>query len=241
MKTAIGFYVVSVGVAFATACGGNSTTVATGTDGGSSSGSASGSGNNGSGVGTGGSGASGGSTSGAGASGADNTAGDGGPMTAVGDCPSCPGNQVCCLAQSGGQVLGTCAVNAAACPGGASPLPCAAAGDCNGGLMCCVTVGNANTPSSTQCAASCPTGSPPACGGSPSDNSDCPGGGAGWTCETVAGTPSAVLGICVAAPIPDAGSGTVDSGPATVDAGSGAVDAAPASEAGPVQDAASGG
>jgi hypothetical protein len=186
MKSLQALIVGSLGVVLAAACGGSSTTTtneggagddASGSSGGSSSGSSSGSSGSSS-------GSSGGSSSGAGD--------DGGPV--IGDCPNC--QAVCCLAMVGGQVQGTCAATAAACPTGAGALECMANMDCSGGQTCCVTGGNATSPASAACVASCPTGHP-ACGGSAGDNTDCPGGAAGWACVPVPGTPMAVLGICV--------------------------------------------
>ncbi len=173
------------------ACGGSSNTGANGDGGGddagaSSSGGSSGAGSSG--------GASSGASSGTGSGGGGGS--DGGSV--ANDCPNCSGSQICCLTNVGGQVQGTCAANAAACPSGAGALQCAAAGDCNSGETCCVTGGSATAPASATCTTACTTGRP-GCGGSPQDNVDCPGGGAGWTCEVIPGTPDAVLGVCVPA------------------------------------------
>jgi hypothetical protein len=183
----------------AAACGGSSNTGANGDGGGgdavaTSSGGSSGAGSSG-GTSSGSSGANGGASSGT-TSGGGGGGWDGGPVS--NDCPNCTGSQICCLTNVGGQVQGTCAANAAACPSGAGALQCAGAGDCNTGETCCVSGGSASAPASTTCTTSCTTGRP-GCGGSPQDNMDCPGGGAGWTCEVIPGTPSAVLGVCVPA------------------------------------------
>jgi hypothetical protein len=181
--------VASLGVALATACGSSTTggndASTDGPAGGSSSGGGSGSGS---------SGASG-SSSGSG-SGSSSGGNDAGPPTATNDCPNCPGTQICCLAPMGTNVQGTCAANAAACPTGAAAIECAAAMDCNGGQTCCVTGGSASSPASSTCQATCSNGSP-GCGGAAGDNVDCPGGGAGWACVRIPGTPNAVLGKCV--------------------------------------------
>ncbi len=213
MKRRQVFFVVSFGVVLATACGGSTATSHdAGTDGMASSGTASSGTPGGSGSG------SGGASSGRG-SGAGNGGGaDAGPT--LNDCPNCAGSQVCCLTPMGTQVQGSCAASAAACPSGASAIPCTGA-DCGAGQVCCLSGGGAGSPASTQCASSCPAGATPACGDDPAD---CPGGPAGWTCRAVPGTPIVVVGICIPADggAPEAGgdSGGVD-GAGTVDGGDG--------------------
>jgi hypothetical protein len=213
MKNVQVLVIASLGVALAAACGGSSTTGST--DGGSGSSTGSGSGS----FGTSGSGSGSVGTSGSGSTGASTGAGSGnadaGPLTASNDCPNCPGSQVCCLSNAGGQVQGTCAATPAACPTGAGAIECAAEMDCNTGETCCVTGGSANSPASSACVTSCPTGKP-ACGGAPRDNMDCPGGAAGWVCQVVPGTPDAVLGVCVPAEggAPAEGGGTPEGGDA---------------------------
>jgi hypothetical protein len=216
MKNVQVLVIASLGVALAAACGGSSTTG--GTDGGSGSSSGSGSGGStGSGSGSLGTSGSGSSGAGSGASSGGNV--DAGPLTASNDCPNCNNNDICCLTNVGGNVQGTCAANAAACPAGAGAIECAAEGDCNTGQTCCVTGGTATSPASSACVTSCPTGKP-GCGGAARDNMDCPGGAAGWACQVIPGTPGAVLGVCVpmegGAPVEGGadGGGTPDSGDA---------------------------
>jgi hypothetical protein len=219
--------IAALGAALGAACGGNSTNTANdggtdGTNGGGSSGSSSG-------------GAA--SSSGSGASSSDAGRGDGGgssgAMTRTNDCPNCQGTQVCCLAPMGSNVQGTCAASASACPSGAASIECGAAGDCNNGQWCCISVTSSGGPSSTSCQGSCPAGSPPACGGGPRDNTDCDpaGTGAGWACVPLPGTPQAVIGMCVpsegGAPPADAGDAAApESGAADADAGPAPQDAA---------------
>lgn len=194
MKSEHFFEIASLGLALAAACGGSAANTASdsGTD------STSSSSGGGSGSGSGGTASSGGSSSGASSSGGRRDAGgsSGGALTRTNDCPNCPGSQVCCLAPMGSNVQGTCAATAAACPSGAAAIPCTG-GDCNGTDVCCVTPASSGGPSSTSCQASCPSGSPPACGGSPGDNTDCPNGPAGWACQPIPGTPMAAVGQCI--------------------------------------------
>ncbi len=185
------FSVVSVfGAMFVTACGGG--TAVSNTDSGTSQG-GSGSGSGG------GSGSSGSGSSGSGSSSGGSNEGG----VSVGACPgTCKGS--CCLTLVNGQLQGTCAASAAACTG--AFLECAAADECMTGLSCCVSIASGGMPSSTSCLASCPGGSPFACGhGGATDNKDCPGGAVGWTCDPIPGTPSTIFNQCTAAAIPDGG------------------------------------
>jgi hypothetical protein len=120
-----------------------------------------------------------------------------GSPTRTNDCPNCPGSQLCCLTPMGGNLQGTCAATASACPTGGASVACGTSGDCNGTDVCCITIASSSGPSSTSCQASCPSNSPPSCSGMPGDNVDCPGGPGGWACQPVPGTPTRVLGECV--------------------------------------------
>jgi hypothetical protein len=189
-----GFLVLLLGGACFVSCGGSTSTA---NDSGALDGTTSSSGGSASSGGSGGS-ASSGSSGASASSGSSSSSGggraDAGPPMATNDCPNCPGNQVCCLAATGsGQVTGTCAATASACPGGSSAIQCTGA-DCNGTQLCCISPGSAGAPATTQCANSCPAGSQSACGDDPAD---CPGGPAGWACQAVPGTPLATVGVCV--------------------------------------------
>jgi hypothetical protein len=215
MKCTVPICLLSLGVAVA--CGGTANAP---TDGGTMDSAGASSGGSGSGS-TGGSGSGGGSGAASGSSGSGGRNGGSGSGSGAGpvngDCPNCPGSQICCLAQANGQVQGTCAATASACPSGASAIPCAAASDCSTNQMCCVSGGNANSPASTSCQSACPAGSQPACGGAASDNVDCPGVATNWICQAIPGTPSAVVGRCV--PAPDAGGSPMDGGQGGADTG----------------------
>jgi hypothetical protein len=228
MKCEHFFGIASLGLALAAACGGSDANIAG--DGGPDSTSSGGGSGSGSGATASSSGASssGASSSGASSSGASSSGGrrDAGALTRTNDCPNCPGSDVCCLAPMGSNLQGTCAATAAACPSGAAAIPCSG-GDCNGTDVCCVTPASSGGPSSTSCQASCPSGSPPACGGSPRDNVDCPGGPAGWACQPIPGTPMAVVGQCIPmeggappadAVAPDTGTPDAEGGPPPQDA-----------------------
>jgi hypothetical protein len=216
--------------------GGDATASSGGGGSGASSGGGSGSGGSGSGSGSGGSSGNGGSASSSGIGGSSSGAGSGSggrvrdagppaPPMAVNDCPNCPGTQICCLTRMGGLVRGTCAATPANCPAGAGAITCAAQMDCNGGENCCVSV-NPGGPSTTSCQPGpCAAGSPPACGGMPMDNVDCPGNASAWRCLPIPGTPTAVAGRCVpreagAPPVVDSGVPVVDS--SAVDSAGGA-------------------
>jgi hypothetical protein len=214
--------VASLGVVVATACG-SSTTGSSDGGGDGSTGGSSGSSSGGSSSGT---ASSSGSSSGSSGSGSSSGGRDAGPLTATNDCPNCPGTQVCCLASMGTNVQGTCAANVTACPSGSAPIECAAEMDCNTGQTCCVMGGSAGSPASATCQTSCSGGSP-GCGGATRDNVDCPGGGAGWACMPIPGTPQAVLGKCV--PVEGGSppeSGAPDTGPPDAEGGTPPQDAA---------------
>lgn len=224
----------SLGGGLAAACGGSGSASndAGGTEAGNDIDSGGSSGSNGANSGT---GANSGSMSN---SGSNNGMTDDGGKT-INDCPNCMGSEVCCLADVGGQVQGTCAANAAECPNGAGVIGCAAEMDCNAGQTCCVTGGSGNGPASATCASTCPTGRP-GCGGSSRDNVDCPGGGAGWNCQALPGTPSAVLGICVPLEGGAPEGGAHEGGASEGGAAEGGGDAAAPSD-GAVQDSPTGG
>jgi hypothetical protein len=127
---------------------------------------------------------------------------DAGSPTRINDCPNCPGAQVCCLTPVGGRLVGTCAATPMACPQTAGVITCTAQMDCPGAQMCCLTLDTTGGSATTSCQNACPAGSPPACGGMPMDNVDCPGGSSGWRCVPIPGTPRAVAGMCVPAQTP---------------------------------------
>jgi hypothetical protein len=208
MKSARAFFVVSVGVALAAACGGSSNdSGGIGPDAGGSSSS---------------SGGGGGSSSSSSSSSGGGGSQDGAPINPVsqGEVPCGAGafctspDFTCCAVAAvpgmggmmGTPATNTCVASPSQCPAAATVTACSSALSCTGGEVCCNTPrvaargGMAAVPAITTCAAApCPMGATQICVA----NSECKGG---QTCAAVGGRMICQTPACTAT---SCGAGTV--------------------------------
>jgi hypothetical protein len=202
MKSGRLFFLASVGLSLATACGDNTSTPSDG--GGTSNESGSGSGS--------GSSSGGGSGSGSGATNDSGTGPETGTMGA--DCTTDPCNQplVCCPADN------TCTTNSSLLCSATVNVACTKAADCPG-MHCCIGASSTtgSGPTGSLCAATCDQGF--ACG--KGLVADCPNGGVGFaSCAKISNSPAS-LGGCVPSAGDDGGSDTGSPDAGGTDSGTG--------------------